>query len=147
MKTAALVLLLAIGACAEPEPVVAPTPEELREQIHAATGHEPTHCTDMTQGDGVLTLAATGPEPRCLIVAADSVLAVVNQDEVSHTVLVSDPANSVLGRHVRVEASVEAGAEYRLDPVSSLIGVGIYPYWLEGEQELGHAGTIIVRSP
>jgi hypothetical protein len=125
---------------------VAPTPEELREQIHAATGHEPTHCTDMTEADGELVLGAAGPEPKCLIVASDSPLRIINTDQAPHTFLVSDPANSQLGRHIRVEAEIAADETYVIQPVSSLLGVGIYPYWLKGEQEQGHAGTIIVRS-
>ncbi|MCI0424776.1 MAG: hypothetical protein L0Z47_02865 [Actinobacteria bacterium] len=147
MGRALLGSLLVLTACSDPAPVTAPTPEELREQIHAATGHEPTHCTDMTGGEGVLRVGGNGPDPECLIVSAESGLTVINTDGATHTFLVSDPANTDVVRHIRVEAVIEGDGQYVLDPVSSLLGVGIYPYWLKGEQESGQAGTMIVRSP
>lgn len=143
--------LLALGlalttACSEPLPVEAPPPEELREQIHAATGHEPAECTDFRGGAAELAVTETGFSTDCLIIMASSELVVVNEDEVAHTFTIGDPADNLVGRHIRVDVTLEPGDEYVLIPDDAFLGPGVYPFWSKGDQEEGFAGSLIVRT-
>jgi plastocyanin len=138
--------LLLAAACADPVPGATPPPEELREQIHAATGHEPTSCTDFRGSAAEIEITTTGFSPECLIVSAGSRLTVVNNDFREHSLTVSDPTGNLVVRHIRVDAALQPGDEYLLDPVDSLLGVGIYPFWSKGDQQEGFTGSLIVRS-
>lgn len=67
-------------------------------------------------------------------------LKIVNNTDIEQRFMVSDPANSEVGRHLRVDETIAAGASYSLDPVDALLGEEIYPFWLQGLQEEGYAG-------
>lgn len=138
-------LVVVLGACSEPLPTTAPPEEELREQIHAATGHEPPDCTDFTGGDAEIVITTDGFEPDCAIVAAGRSLTVRNDTSEEHTFMASDPANNDVGRHIRIEEVIPAGAGITLDPVESTLGPEIYPFWSKDHQEEGFAGSLIVR--
>lgn len=142
---AALVVLVGV-ACSEPAPTARPPDEVLREHIHAATGHEPPACTDFAEGDALITITDTGFEPDCLMVNTAASLTVSNETSAEHTFIVSDGADSLVVRHTRIEEVIPPGGEYVLDPVESLIGEEIYPFWSKGNQEQGYAGTLIVRT-
>lgn len=138
-------LMLLVAACGEELPTTAPPDSELREQIHAATGHEPPDCTDFTGGDAEIVITDDGFEPECAFVAAGSGLTVRNDTEQEHIFMASDPANNEVGRHIRVEEVISAGDEVTLDPVEETLGPEIYPFWSKGHQEEGFAGSLIVR--
>lgn len=138
-------LVIALGACADPLPTTAPPEAELREQIHAATGHEPPDCTDFTGGDAEIVITTEGFEPECAVVAAGSGLTVRNDTNDQHTFIVSDPANSDVGRHIRVEEVIQDGGEITIEPVEATLGPEIYPFWAKDHQEEGFAGSLIVR--
>jgi plastocyanin len=140
-----LLAAILLAACADPLPTTSPPDQELREQIHAATGHEPPECTDFTSGVATITITAAGFEPECAMVSAGSELSVTNQTDDDHTFTVSDGSGNVVVRHIRVDESLPPGARYDLEPVDSLLGEGIYPFWSKGHQEEGFAGTLIVR--
>jgi hypothetical protein len=139
------VLAVALGACSEPLPTTAPPESELREQIHAATGHEPPNCTDFTGGNAEIVITADGFEPDCALVAAGRALILRNETDEEHTFMASDPANNEVGRHIRIEEVLPAGAEITLDPLEATLGPEIYPFWSKGHQEEGFAGSLIVR--
>jgi hypothetical protein len=145
-RTLALALLVWVASCSRPLPTEAPTDEELREQIHLATGHDPTHCSDQRGGDASITIGATGVEPDCIIVSADSTLTIVNDDRTTQTFFVGDPATSATTRHIRVEAEIGPHREHHLEPVSGYLGIGLYPYWLRGIDDDAFTGTVIIRS-
>jgi plastocyanin len=134
-----------LAACADPLPTTRPPDEELREQIHAATGHEPPECTDFTAGDATITITATGFGPECVMVAPGSMLTVTNETDDEHTFTVSDGSGNVVVRHIRVDEVLPPDAAYDLAPVDDLLGEGIYPFWSKGHQEEGFNGTLIVR--
>lgn len=138
-------LAVVLGACSEPLPTTAPPDSELREQIHAATGHEPPDCTDFTGGAAEIVITDEGFEPDCALVAAGRGLTVRNDTGEEHTFMASDPANNDVGRQIRIEEVIPAGAEITLDPVEATLGPEIYPFWSKGYQEEGFAGTLIVR--
>ena len=138
-------LVVVLGACSEPLPTTAPPDSELREQIHAATGHEPPDCTDFTGGAAQIVITDEGFEPDCALVAAGRRLTVRNDTSEEHTFMASDPANNDVGRHIRIEEVLPAGAEITLDPLGATLGPEIYPFWSKGHQEEGFAGTLIVR--
>jgi hypothetical protein len=142
----ALAMSAVLVACSEDLPVDTPTDAELREQIHAATGHEPEQCSDNRNHDAELVIGESGVEPKCIIVSKGASLTIINADGQAHRFFVGDPANNEVGRHIRVDAQIESQGEYELDEVASLLGVGIYPYWVQGAQEDGFEGTIVVRS-
>lgn len=139
-----LLAVACLVSCADTVPTTRPPDSELREQIHAATGHEPADCTDFTNGDGVISITATGFEPECAIVGVDSTLVVENRSDAEHTFTVSDGADSQVVRHIRVDETLAPDADYEL-LVEDLLGPAIYPFWSKGHQEDGFAGTLIVR--
>lgn len=139
------VLVLTLVACGEELPTTAPPDSELREQIHAATGHEPPQCTDFSGGEAEIVITDDGFEPECVSVAADAGLVVRNDTDEEHTFMASDPADNEVGRHIRVEEVIPAGGEVMLDPVDETLGPEIYPFWSKGHQEQGFAGSLIVR--
>lgn len=138
-------LVVVFGACSEPLPTTAPPDSELREQIHAATGHEPPDCTDFTSGAAEIVITADGFDPDCALVAVDRGLTIRNETSEEHTFMASDPANNAVGRHIRIEEVIPPGTETSLDPVEDTVGAGIYPFWSKGHQEEGFAGSLIVR--
>jgi plastocyanin len=137
-------LVLALAACGEELPTTAPPESELREQIHAATGHEPPACTDFTGGEAEIVITDEGFEPECALVTADGGLSVRNETDDEHTFTVSDPANNTVGRQIRVDEVLIQGAEVTLDPIAETLGSGIYPFWSKGHQEQGFTGSLIV---
>lgn len=140
-----LFVCLSVGACSDPRPTTSPPDSELREQIHAATGHEPPECTDFGTASAEVVVTDTGFEPSCLSVSRSSAITITNRTAAEHRFIVGDPATSLVGRHIRVDEVVPAGGEYTLDPVESLLGEEFYPFWSQGLQDEGYAGTLIVR--
>ncbi len=138
------VVVIIVSACSDPLPTTNPPDSELRLQIHAATGHEPPECTDFGKVDAELEITTDGFDAACIKVALASVLRIVNNTAVEQRFMVGDPANSEVGRHLRVDETIAPGASYSLDPVDALLGVEIYPFWLQGLQEEGYAGSLIV---
>lgn len=113
-------------------------------QIHAATGHEPPECTDFGTADATIGITALGFEPDCAQVRLGSVLYIVNATETEKRFIVGDPADSEVGRHIRVDEAVGPGGRYSLDPVDGLLDDQIYPFWLQGLQEEGYSGSLVV---
>ncbi len=138
-----LVVMAWLTSCSEPLPTTRPPDSELREQIHAATGHEPTDCTDFAGSDAVIAITDTGFEPECAMVATDSTLVVENQSGEEHTFTVSDGAGGDVVRHIRVDETLAPDGEYEL-VVEDQLGPAIYPFWSKGHQEEGYTGTLIV---
>lgn len=140
-----LALALFSVSCSDPLPTTSPPDSELRLQIHAATGHEAPECTDFGAADATIEITTRGFDPDCAQVRLGAVLSFVNGTDIEHRILVGDPANSEVGRHIRVDAIVGAGGTYTLDPVDGLLDVEIYPFWSQGFQEDGFTGSLIVR--
>jgi hypothetical protein len=134
-----------LPACADPLPTTGPPDSELRLQIHAATGHEPPECTYFGGREAIIQITADGFDPECAEVLLESVLSFVNTTEAEHRIFVGDPANSEVGRHIRIDETVGPGETYVLDPVDSLLDQEIYPFWSQGFQEDGFAGSLIVH--
>jgi len=139
-----LAFTLILAACSEPLPTTSPPDSELRLQIHAATGHEPPECTDFGTSDARIEITEAGFEPECIEVALAAALLVVNNSGIEQRFMVGDPADSEVGRHVRVDEAIAPGDSYSLDPVDALLDDEIYPFWLQGLQEQGFAGSLLV---
>jgi hypothetical protein len=139
-----LATMIVITGCSEPRPTTSPPDSELRLQIHAATGHEPPECTDFGDSDAEIEITADGFEPDCVMVSLGAVLTVSNNTDLEQRFIVGDPADSDVGRHIRVDEAIPSEAVYELDPVDALPDDEIYPFWLQGLQEDGFAGSLIV---
>ncbi len=139
-----LATMIMIAGCSQPRPTNSPPDSELRLQIHAATGHEPPECTDFGDSDAEIEITADGFVPDCVMVSLGDVLTVSNNTDLEQRFIVGDPADSEVGRHIRVDEKIPSEAVYQLDPVDSLLGEEIYPFWLQGLQEQGYAGSLVV---
>ncbi len=139
-----LALVIMASACSDPLPTTSPPDSELRLQIHAATGHEPPECTDFGASAAEIEITTDGFEPDCLSVALTGMLTISNNTESEQRFIVGDPANSEVGRHLRVDEIIAAGESYILDPIDALLDEEIYPFWLQGLQEQGFAGSLVV---
>lgn len=139
-----LVTMFMVTSCSDPLPTTSPPDSELRLQIHAATGHEPPECTDFGNANAEIEITTDGFDADCIKVALTSALQIVNNTAVEQRFMVGDPANSEVGRHLKVDEIIAAGASYSLDPVDALLDQDIYPFWLQGLQEAGYAGSLVV---
>jgi hypothetical protein len=105
--------------------------EALREQIHAATGHDPEACTSMMgetasiQIDDVITI------PDCIIVQEGAELVVSNASSVEQRFAVSDPPN-VNVRHDIYVLEIPVGSEEAIPEIGERTQSGVYPFYIRG---------------
>src|SRR5688572_26471980 len=68
--------------------------EDMREQIHAATGHDPEACTSMMGEKASIRIGDEGSAiPGCIILQEHAELVVSNESSVDQRFAVSDPPN------------------------------------------------------
>lgn len=135
-------------ACGSDEPDVARDPNQSREDVHAATGHEPApaDCTNLTgEPTAVVVQRATTFQPDCLIVSGAQQLTVRNESADPHTFTVVDPPGGVNPRHILIDLEARAGGGVAVG-VGETLGPGSYPFYCRFHQAEGMSGTMIVRS-
>ena len=140
-----LLLVLLLASCGSGGPLTVTTD---REDVHAATGHDPidSDCADRTEGAVELVLTDEGFEPACLIVTTDSMLSVSNRSSVDHTFNVVDPPGPN-PRHTLIELSIPSGATVTVGRIGDTLGVGSWPFYSVTGEEDRPQGTLTVRSP
>jgi hypothetical protein len=139
------VLAVLLAGCGAATPA---TVTSEREDLHAATGHDPMEgdCADRRDEVVELVVADDGFEPACLIVTTESVLSIHNRSSVDHTFNVVDPPGPN-PRHTLIELTIPAGSTVEVGRVGDTLAVGSWPFYsLTGGKDRPQ-GTLTVRSP
>ena len=135
-------LLVAACAAAPAAPTTAPaTPEEMREQIHAATGHEPEACDSMMGDTASIRIQDEVAMPSCIIVQEDARLVVSNESSVDQRFAVSDPAG-VNVRHDIYVLELPSGTEDVIPEIGERTSSGVYPFYIRGGEPF--SGFLVV---
>jgi hypothetical protein len=142
---APLLLAVLLAGCAAATPA---TVTAAREDLHAATGHDPNEgdCADRRDEVVELVVADDGFEPTCLIVTTESVLSVSNKAAVDHTFNVVDPPGPN-PRHTLIEVNIPAGKTVEVGRVGDTLSVGSWPFYSVTGGKDRPQGTLTVRSP
>ncbi len=137
-------LALLLAGCGTADPLTVTTN---REDVHAATGHDPLDgdCADRREDSVELVVTDGGFEPACLIVTTDSILSVSNRSSVDHTFNVVDPPGPN-PRHTLIELSIPSGATVTVGRIGDTLGVGSWPFYSVTGDEGRPQGTLTVRS-
>lgn len=121
-------MLLGLVACGEGDQAGPDLPDNIRDQLHAATGHEPEECTDLRAGEAVIEITDDGFLPACAIVATDQTVSVVNRLEFDEAWIVADaPTEAEIPRHTRMVFEVAAGATGIVEAIGDHVGSGVWP--------------------
>ncbi len=113
-------------------------PEDIRDQLHEATGHEPAvNCSDLRRIQPRSQITTDGFEPHCVIVAADQDLIVRNSQNIDDTLIVADPPTEAeIPRHARGVFEVAAGESTTVTGIGERVGTGVWPcYGRESRHE------------
>ncbi len=132
-------LLIIASACGGASPPASvPVPEDIRIQLHEATGHEPTEpCSDLRGSIAEIQITTDGFEPHCAIVSAEQDLIVSNEQNSDDTLIVADPPTEAeIPRHARGVFEVPAGESVTVTAIGERVGTGVWPcYGRESRHE------------
>jgi hypothetical protein len=117
------------------------TEEQVREQIHAATGHDPEACTTMAGEIASIAIDEALAIPECIIVQEGARLVVANQTGVDQRFAISDPPG-VNGRHDIYVLEIPSGAEDSIPEVGERTNSGVYPFYIRGGEPF--SGFLVV---
>lgn len=136
-------ILALVAACANASGVTDTTVaiEALRDQIHAATGHDPEACTSMMGESASIRIDDTIAIPDCIIVQEGAELIVSNASSVEQRFAVSDPP-SVNGRHDIYVLDIPVGSEESIPEVGERTQSGVYPFYIRGGEPF--SGFLVV---
>jgi len=136
-------LVALIGACTSPSDATTTTvaTEALREQIHAATGHDPEACTSMMGESASIRIADVIDIPDCIIVQEGAELVVSNASSVEQRFAVSDPP-SVNVRHDIYVLEIPVGSEEAIPEIGERTQSGVYPFYIRGGEPF--SGFLVV---
>ena len=138
------VLILALVAACSNAPGVTTTTvgtEALRDQIHAATGHDPEACTSMMGESASIRIDDVIAIPDCIIVQEGARLIVSNASSVHQRFAVSDPPN-VNVRHDIYVLDIPVGSEQAIPEVGERTQSGVYPFYIRGGEPF--SGFLVV---
>lgn len=137
-------LVVVVAACSA-SPAVTTTaplsPEELRQQIHEATGHDPEACTSMMGETASIAIDEAIAIPDCIIVQEGAQLVVSNETGVDQRFAVSDPP-SINGRHDIYVLEIPSGTEGSIPEVGERTNSGVYPFYIRGGEPF--SGFLVV---
>lgn len=102
-------------------------PDVIRDQLHAAAGHEPGDCTDLRSGPAVIEITPDGFSPDCAIVSKDQSVLVRNTQRADDTWVVADPENNLVPRHIRLLLEIPSGTETTVDRIGEWAPSGVWP--------------------
>ena len=133
MPRRALAIVVLVAACSGASEVTTSTvaPEALREQIHAATGHDPETCTSMVGESASIRIDDVIAIPDCIIVQEGAELVVTNASSVEQRFAVTDPPN-VNVRHDIYVLELPVGSEKAIPEVGERTQSGVYPFYIRG---------------
>jgi len=121
-------ILLALVACGGGDQTGPNLPDNIRDQLHAATGHDPDDCIDLRASDAVIEINDEGFLPACAIVASDQNVSVVNRLEFDEAWIVADPPTEAeIPRHTRMVFEVATGATGIVETIGDHVGSGVWP--------------------
>jgi hypothetical protein len=142
MRRWTVALFLAV-ACSNPSEVTTTSlaADALREQIHAATGHDPEACTSMMGETASIQIDDVIDIPDCIIVQEGAELVVTNASRVDQRFAVSDPPN-VNVRHDIYVLDIPVGSEGAIPEVGERTQSGVYPFYIRGGEPF--SGFLVV---
>jgi hypothetical protein len=120
-------LLLTLVACGGSPAGPTEIPDAIRDQLHAATGHEPDSCGDLRTGAAVIEITPEGFSPECAIVSIEQSIVVRNIQDTDDTWIVADPENNLVPRHVRILREIPAGGEVEVPLIRDIAPSGVWP--------------------
>jgi hypothetical protein len=143
MRRWTVATLVLLAACSGVSGVTTTTlaPEALREQIHAATGHDPEACTAMMGESASIRIEDVVDIPDCIIVQEGAELVVSNASSVEQRFAVSDPPN-VNVRHDIYVLGIAIGSEEVIPEVGERTQSGVYPFYIRGGEPF--SGFLVV---
>ena len=115
--------------------------EALRDQIHAATGHDPEACTAMMGESASIRIDDVIAIPDCIIVQEGAELIVSNASSVEQRFAVSDPP-SVNVRHDLYVLDIPVGSKESIPEVGERTQSGVYPFYIRGGEPF--SGFLVV---
>lgn len=139
-----LIPVAALVAACSAAPAATTTPvevEALREQIHAATGHDPEACTSMMGDTASIQIEDVVAIPDCIIIQEGAQLIVANASSVDQRFAVSDPP-SVNVRHDIYVLEIPAGSQDAIPEVGERTQSGVYPFYIRGGEPF--SGFLVV---
>jgi hypothetical protein len=136
-------LLVLVAACSNTSEVTTTTVASaaLREQVHAATGHDPEACTSMMGESASIQIDDVIAIPDCIIVQEGAELIVSNASSVEQRFAVSDPPN-VNVRHDIYVLEIPVGSEEAIPEVGERTQSGVYPFYIRGGEPF--SGFLVV---
>lgn len=127
MRKVLALIVLVLAACGGTEPASTDIPDEIRDQLHAASGHELGDCTDLRSESAVIQITPDGFAPACAIVSIDQSVLVRNTQSTDDTWVVADPENNLVPRHIRILLEIPAGAEAPVERIGEWAPSGVWP--------------------
>ena len=138
-------LAVAMAACSGAPAVTTAatplTPEQVREQVHAATGHDPEACTSMIGETASIAIDDAIAIPGCIIVQESTQLVISNNSSVDQRFAVSDPPNLNV-RHDIYVLEIPRGAQGSIPQVGERTNSGVYPFYIRGGEPF--SGFLVV---
>lgn len=133
MRRCIALLLALVAACSNGSGVSTTTvaTEGLREQIHAATGHDPEACTSMMGKSASIRIEDVIAIPDCIIVQEGAELIVSNASSVEQRFAVSDPPGVNVRNDIYV-LDIPVGSEESIPEVGERTQSGVYPFYIRG---------------
>ena len=115
--------------------------DAVREQIHAATGHDPDACTSMMGETASIRIEDEVAIPECIILQEHTELVVSNDSSVEQRFAISDAPNQNV-RHDIYVLEIPAGAEGSIPEVGERTNSGVYPFYIRGGEPF--SGFLVV---
>lgn len=143
MRRSIALILALVAACSNGAGVTTNTvsTEALRDQIHAATGHDPEACTAMMGESASIRIDDVIAIPECIIVQEGAELIVANASSVEQRFAVSDPPG-VNVRHDIYVLDIPVGSEESIPEVGNRTQSGVYPFYIRGGEPF--SGFLVV---
>jgi hypothetical protein len=115
--------------------------ETMREQIHAATGHDPDACTSMIGDIAEIHIGDPIAMPDCIILQEQTELIVSNDSDIDQRFAVSDPPSVNVRNDIYV-LEIPPGGQGSIPEVGERTQSGVYPFYIRGGEPF--SGFLVV---
>lgn len=124
----ALATALLLAACgATPPAAQVELPADIRDQLHAASGHAEEDCVDLRSTRAAIAITVNGFDPECAIVSKGQSITIRNLQPEFDTWIVADPENNLVPRHIRLMRELESGDMEEIARIGEWAPTGVWP--------------------